>query len=221
MPARRLLDTTELFANLPAEVIDRLTARTETRALERGDLLFAQGDPSTELFVVVDGNIAIATKSTDGRESLVAVMEAGGLFGELGLFDDGPRSADARALTPASVVALGFEHVREVLREQPELLWIVVRLLALRLRATDEALADAVFLDVPARTAKRLLELAGDQDDVELPMTQEDLAGLVGASRERVNKALALCGKLGWSEATGRGRYRILEREELTLRANP
>ena len=221
MPARRLLDTTELFANLPTDVIDRLSARTETRTLERGDLLFAQGDPSTELFVVVEGNIAIATKSSDGRESLVAVMEAGGLFGELGLFDDGPRSADARALTPASVVALGFEHVREVLREQPDLLWIVVRLLALRLRATDEALADAVFLDVPARTAKRLLELAGDQDDVELPMTQEDLAGLVGASRERVNKALALFVKLGWVEATGRGRYRILERDELTLRANP
>jgi CRP-like cAMP-binding protein len=221
MPARRLLDTTELFANLPTDVIDRLTTRTETRTLERGDLLFAQGDPSIELFVVVEGNIAIATKSTDGRESLVAVMEAGGLFGELGVFDDGPRSADARALTPATVVALGFEHVREVLNEQPELLWIVVRLLALRLRATDEALADAVFLDVPARTAKRLLELAGDEDEVELPMTQEDLAGLVGASRERVNKALALFVKLGWVEATGRGRYRILEREELTLRANP
>ncbi len=221
MPARRLLDTTELFANLPTDVIDRLTARTETRTLERGDLLFAQSDPSTELFVVVEGNIAIATKSTDGRESLVAVMEAGGLFGELGLFDDGPRSADARALTPATVVSLGFEHVREVLREQPDLLWIVVRLLALRLRATDEALADAVFLDVPARTAKRLLELAGEEDEVELPMTQEDLAGLVGASRERVNKALALFVKLGWVEATGRGRYRILEREELTLRANP
>lgn len=221
MPARRLLDTTELFANLPSDVIDRLTARTETRTLERGDLLFAQSDPSTELFVVVEGNIAIATKSTDGRESLVAVMEAGGLFGELGLFDDGPRSADARALTPATVVALGFEHVRDVLNEQPDLLWIVVRLLAMRLRATDEALADAVFLDVPARTAKRLLELAGDEDEVQLPMTQEDLAGLVGASRERVNKALALFVKLGWVEATGRGRYHILEREELTLRANP
>ncbi len=221
MPARRLLDTTELFANLPDAVIALLTARTETRTLERGDLLFAQGDPSTELFVVVEGNIAIATRSTDGRESLVAVIEAGGLFGELGLFDDGPRSADARALTPTIVVALGFEHVRAVLSEQPDLLWIVVRLLALRLRATDEALADAVFLDVPARTAKRLLELAGDHDEVELPMTQEDLAGLVGASRERVNKALALFVKLGWVEATGRGRYRILEREELTLRANP
>lgn len=78
-----------------------------------------------------------------------------------------------------------------------------------------------MFLDVPARTAKRLLDLAGESDDIELPMTQEELAGLVGASRERVNKALALFVKLGWIEATGRGRYKILEREELTLRANP
>jgi CRP-like cAMP-binding protein len=221
VPARRLLDTTELFSNLPAAVIDELSSRTEIRTIERGGLLFEQGDPSTELFVVLEGSIAMATRSTDGRESVVAVMEAGALFGELGLFDDGPRSADARALTQASVASLGFEHVRAVLRAQPELLWIVVRLFAGRLRATDEALADAVFLDVPARTAKRLLELAGESDLVEVPMTQEDLAGLVGASRERVNKALALFVKLGWVEATGRGRYQILDRESLRLRANP
>ena len=221
MPERRLLDSTQLFAALPETVLDELRSRAETRTLERGDLLFEQGDASAELFVVREGKLAIATKSTDGRESLVAVMEPGGLFGELGLFDDGPRSADARALTEAQVLALDYEHVRAVLRAQPQLLWVVVRLLAVRLRATDEALADAVFLDVPARTAKRLLEQAGESDQVVLPMTQEDLAGLVGASRERVNKALALFVKLGWIEATGRGRYRILDREQLDLRANP
>jgi len=218
---RRFLDGTELFADLPTSVVDHLSARTEIRELARGDILFAQDEASTELFVILEGRIAIATRSNDGRESLVAIMEPGGLFGELGLFDDGPRSADARALSATTVAALSFEHVRAVLREQPELLWIVVRLLAGRLRATDEALADAIFLDVPARTAKRLLELATDDDTVELPMTQEDLAGLVGASRERVNKAIALFVKLGWLEAAGRGRYRILDREQLSLRANP
>lgn len=221
MATRRFLDGTELFADLPTSVVDHLSARTEIRELARGDILFAQDEASTELFVILEGRIAIATRSNDGRESLVAIMEPGGLFGELGLFDDGPRSADARALSATTVAALSFEHVRAVLREQPELLWIVVRLLAGRLRATDEALADAIFLDVPARTAKRLLELATDDDTVELPMTQEDLAGLVGASRERVNKAIALFVKLGWLEATGRGRYRILDREQLSLRANP
>ena len=114
---------------------------------------------------------------------------------------------------------LGYEPVRAAIRRPPELLWVIVRLLARRLRATDEALADAVFLDVPARTAKRLLELAGDEDEFRLPMTQEDLAGLVGASRERVNKALAMFTRLGWIEVTGRSRYRILDRTALVERA--
>lgn len=220
MPPRRLLDSTELFAALPAQVLETLSTQASERGYARGELLFEQGDPSTELFVVLDGKVAIATRSNDGRESLVAVLEPGALFGELGLFDDAPRSADARSLTDARVLALGYGPVRAVLEERPELLWVIVRLLAGRLRATDEALADAIFLDVPARTAKRLLELAGDADELRLPMTQEDLAGLVGASRERVNKALALFTRLGWIETIGRGRYHILDREQLELRAN-
>jgi CRP/FNR family transcriptional regulator, cyclic AMP receptor protein len=221
VPERRLLDTTELFAALPADVLDALSGLSRVRNLRRNELLFAQGDPSQELFVVLQGRIAIATRSTDGRESVVAVLEDGGLFGELGLFDGDPRSADARAVTEARLIALDYEPVRQVLRERPELLWIIVRLLSRRLRATDEALADAQFLDVPARTAKRLLEAAGDDDDFKLSMTQEELAGLVGASRERVNKALALFVRLGWVEAKGRGRYKLLDRVALEQRANP
>jgi CRP-like cAMP-binding protein len=221
VPERRLLDATELFAALPPDVLEQLRTKTTIRALPKGDLLFSQGDASNELFVISEGRIAIATRSSDGRESMVAVLEAGGLFGELGLFDDEPRSADARALTDSEVLALAYDDLRSTLQTRPEILWVIVKLLAQRLRATDEALADAVFLDVPARTAKRLLELAGPDDEFQLPMTQEDLAGLVGASRERVNKALAMFTRLGWVEVTGRSRYHILDREALELRANP
>ena len=148
------------------------------------------------------------------------MLEKGGLFGELALFDDAPRSADARALTDSTVaVASATSRCADALRERPELLWVIVRLLAERLRATDEALADAVFLDVPARTAKRLLELADGQDQFTLPLTQEELASMVGASRERVNKALALFARLGWLEIEGRGRYQILDRQSLEDRA--
>jgi CRP/FNR family transcriptional regulator, cyclic AMP receptor protein len=215
------LDATELFAAMPEDALEELRGKTTLQPLAKGDLLFSQGDQSHELFVVAKGRIAIATRSTDGRESMVAVLEAGGLFGELGLFDDEPRSADARALTDSEVVALAYDDVRSVLQARPQILWVIVRLLAQRLRATDEALADAVFLDVPARTAKRLLELAGPDAEFQLPMTQEDLAGLVGASRERVNKALAMFTRLGWVEVTGRSRYHILDRDALELRANP
>lgn len=219
MPERRLLDATRLFAAFPEEVRNVLRDQMEIREYSRGELLFRQGDPATEMFVVLDGRVAIATQAGDGREAVVAVLERGGLFGELALFDDEPRSADGRALTDSVVAALPYEPVREVLREQPALLWVLVRLLAERLRATDEALADAVFLDVPARTAKRLLELAEGQDRFTIPLTQEELASMIGASRERVNKALALFTRLGWLEIEGRGQYHILDRRALEDRS--
>jgi len=117
------------------------------------------------------------------------------------------------------LIVLGYEAVRAAIDAHPTILWVIVRLLARRLRNTDESLADAVFLDVPARTAKRLLEIAGDADQFRLPMTQEDLAGLVGASRERVNKALSLFTRLGWIEVEGRNRYKIIDRQALHERA--
>ena len=217
-----MLDSTELFASLPEEMVEQLRSQARIRELAKGDLLFASGRRVLRACSSSqEGRIAISTRSSDGRESMVAVMENGGLFGEMGLFDGGPRSAEARALTDTVLVEVAFDDVRAAVQERPEMLWVIVRLLAQRIRATDEALADAVFLDVPARTAKRLLELAGDADEFQLPMTQEDLAGLVGASRERVNKALAMFVRLGWIEATGRSRYRIMDREQLELRAHP
>jgi CRP/FNR family cyclic AMP-dependent transcriptional regulator len=99
------------------------------------------------------------------------------------------------------------------------LLWGVVELLTRRLRAMDEVLADSVFLDVTGRTAKRLLELAGEADEFQLPITQEELAGLVGASRERVNKAISSFVRLGWVATSGGGRYRITNREQLVRRS--
>src|SRR3954447_2499346 len=127
VPDRRLLDSTELFAALPSEVLDPLRERAVVRPLEKGALLFGQGDASHELFVVSEGRIAVSTRANDGRESMVAILESGGLFGELGLFDDEPRSAEARALTDSEVIAVRYDDVRAALRERPEMLWIIVR----------------------------------------------------------------------------------------------
>ena len=126
---------------------------------------------------------------------------------------------EARALTTAHLISIAFEDVKQVLVHRPDVLWAVVRILARRLRETDEALADAMFLDVTGRTAKRLLALADGDDHFRMPLTQEELAGMVGASRERVNKAIALFVKLGWLEVSGRSQYHILDRAELQARA--
>ena len=116
------------------------------------------------------------------------------------------------------MLAVQYDDVRRTFDADPTLLWRVVELLATRLRTTDEALADSVFLDVPGRTAKRLLELAGTGDEFQLPVTQEELAGMVGASRERVNKAISAFVRLGWLEQRER-RYRIVDREQLSRRS--
>lgn len=213
-----LLRNTDLFRDLDPDLLERLARHAVQRRIHRGDVLFDEGEQANELFIVASGRVAIANKSPDGRESVVALMESGDLFGEMPLFDGLTRSAEARALEQSEVICIPYAPVRGLYEAQPTLLWRVVALLAQRLRTTDEALADSVFLDVTGRTAKRLLELAGEKEEFALPITQEELAGMVGASRERVNKAIASFIRLGWIEQIDR-RYRITNREQLERRA--
>jgi CRP-like cAMP-binding protein len=218
MPDTTLLSETILFAGLDDDALTKVVGAGRDLELRRGDVLFREGDDPDELFVVVSGRIAIANKSIDGRESMVALMEEGDLFGEMGLFDGRGRSAEARALESSVVTAVPYGPVRSLYEDDPALLWRVVAMLAGRLRTMDVALADSMFLDVTGRTAKRLLDLAGEEDEFSLPITQEELAGMVGASRERVNKAIASFIRLGWIEQIDRT-YRITNREQLTIRA--
>lgn len=213
-----LLAGSELFSAFERDELAGLATAARVLTCERNFVIFEEGDEATELFVVRSGRVAVGRKSLDGRESLVALMEPGDLLGEMSMFDGGRRSASARALERSELLGIPYSAVRRVFDARPQLLWSVVELLAERLRATDSALADAVLLDVTGRTAKRLLELAGDKNEFQLPITQEELAGLVGASRERVNKSIAAFIRLGWIEQLDR-RYRIVERAKLEQRA--
>jgi len=213
-----LLARSELFSALDPASLATVLESARPCSYRRNELIFAEGDDATDMYVVRNGRVAIASRSVDGRTSVLALMEAGDLFGEMSMFDGEGRSAEARALEPSDLLAIPFPAVRTALEERPGLLWEVTALLARRLRLTDAALADSVFLDVPGRTAKRLLEIAGDADEFTLPVTQEELAGMVGASRERVNKAISAFVRLGWLEQIDR-RYRILNRPQLELRA--
>jgi CRP-like cAMP-binding protein len=218
--AAALLARSELFSAFDAGAVERIAATAQTRTFQRNDVVFSEGEPADAFYLVQSGRVAILMRSIDGRESVVALMDEGDLFGEMGMFDpDGlGRSAEARALEPSTALYVPYPAVLEALEAEPRVLWSVVALLARRLRVTDEALADTMFLDVTGRTAKRLLELAGEADEFVLPVTQEELAGMVGASRERVNKAIAAFIRLGWLDQVER-RYRILNREQLARRA--
>ncbi|MGH9300736.1 MAG: Crp/Fnr family transcriptional regulator [Acidimicrobiales bacterium] len=208
----------DLLATMEPEDRQTVAKQAKSLTLGRNDIVFAEGDGADDLFLVVSGRVGIVNISMDGRESMVALIEPGDVFGEMALFEGGNRSAQARALEATELIALPYETLREVFSSRPELLWRVVSLLVRRLRATDAALADTVFLDVPGRTAKRLLEIAGDDDEFVVPVTQEELAGLIGASRERVNKAIATFVRLGWMEPKERG-YHIVDRNQLRRRS--
>lgn len=213
------LSSMGLLSVLPEATVTLLEASSSARTFGRGKAIFREGDPASELFVIRAGLVAIVNRSPGGRESLVARLEAGTLFGEMPLFDGLPRSADARALEETELTVLPYDRLRDVFDKEPRLLWEMLALLAGRLRAADEALADAAFLDVAGRTAKRLLDAAGRDTTFSLGVTQDQLASMVGASRERVNRALATFVRLGWIESLDRGRYRMLDREALEQRA--
>lgn len=214
----RLLSSADMFKGFDDDALQQLITQATIRSLLRGDVLFNENDAAEALFIVESGRVAISNKSFDGRESMVALMEPGDLFGEMGLFDERGRSAEARILEQAEIIEIPYVPIAALYESKPQLLRGVVEMLVRRLRSMDVALADSVFLDVTGRTAKRLLEIAGENDDFELPVTQEELAGMVGASRERVNKSIAQFVKLGWLEQRPRG-YRITNREQLEIRS--
>ncbi|MCY3642730.1 MAG: Crp/Fnr family transcriptional regulator [Acidimicrobiaceae bacterium] len=215
---RVALRETILFAELDDEQLERIAIAGSVMSLRRGVVLFEEGDEPGEFYLVLSGRVAIAQESTDGRESLLAVLGPGELFGEMAFLDGYNRSAQARALEESSVLMVPYEELRRLYEDTPAALWSAVQLLARRLRAMDRALSDTVFLDVMGRTAKRLLDMAGDRDEFEMPLTQEELASMVGASRERVNKAIHAFEKLGWVTHDQR-RYKITNRRNLEIRA--
>jgi CRP-like cAMP-binding protein len=220
MAHEQVLADTEFFAEAPLELLAPIAAAGKVRDLVRGDVLFEVGDEPDSIYVVLSGRIAIAigNRPFDHRESVIALMDEGDLFGDMGMLDKSPRSAGARALEASSVLEIPYAAVIEQLDKSSALLWNVIRMLSRRLRAMDQALADSVFLDVTGRTAKRLLELSAGKDEFTLPVTQEELAGMVGASRERVNKAIASFIKLHWLEQSDRT-YHIIDRAKLEQRA--
>lgn len=214
-----------LFVALDNEAASALRSTMVEVKIARGDDLFVEGDPGDRLYVIVDGKIKLGTTSSDGRESLLAVLGPGEMFGELSLFDPGPRTATASAIVDSKVLGLGHDDLGPWLSGRPAVSQELLKSLAQRLRRTNEALADLVFSDVPGRVAKALLELSEKfgtrRDDglyVAHDMTQEELAQLVGASRETVNKALAEFAQRGWVKLEPRA-ILLVETERLSRRA--
>jgi CRP-like cAMP-binding protein len=220
-----ILRQAPLFAGLDDDAASTLATSMSDVGLRRGEILFNEGDEGDQLYVVVDGKIKLGRTSPDGRENLLAILGPGQMFGELSFFDPGPRSATATAVTDVALKSLGHEALNPVLVAHPDVAQALLNQLAGRLRRTNEVVGDLVFSDVPGRVAKALLDLASrfgrradDGIHVNHDLTQEELAQLVGASRETVNKALADFASRGWLRLEPRSVV-ILDLERLQRRS--
>jgi CRP/FNR family transcriptional regulator len=214
-----------LFAALDSADADVLLNQMSPVRMERGDVLFHEGESGDTLYVIREGKIKLGRSSSDGRENLVAILGPGEMFGELSLFDPGPRTMTATAVAETQLMGLGNDSLTGLLTGRPEVAKALLAALAQRLRRTNEHLADLVFTDVPGRVAKALLDLAerfGRPVEsgvmVSHDLTQEELAQLVGASRETVNKALADFAGRGWLKLEARA-VLLLDVDRLRRRA--
>jgi CRP/FNR family cyclic AMP-dependent transcriptional regulator len=214
-----------IFQGVAPDAVGALTRQLQPVTFQRGQIVFAEGDPGDLLYIIVLGKVKVGRRNDDGRENLITVMGPSDMFGELALFDPGPRTSTVTTLTEVDAATMDRVALRCWIAEYPEIAEQPLRVLARRLRRTNDASMALIFTDVPGRLAKQLLSLAqrfGNREEAALRvhhgLTQEELAQLVGASRETVNKALSDFAQRGWIQVQGKS-VLITDSKRLARRA--
>jgi CRP/FNR family transcriptional regulator, cyclic AMP receptor protein len=199
------LRQTDLLRSVPDTDLGPIAAASRLRNVRRGQVLFTAGDPSETVILVISGRVKVVVRSADGAELTLTIIQPGGMFGEISIADGGPRSADAEALEDCRLLFVPIEVVAELSSRVPSVTQALMRSVAATLRRLTEAASDLVFLDLPRRVAKVLLsQPRGDDEVIELKMSQEELAHQVGGSRQSVNAALRGFERRGWIEVRDR-----------------
>ncbi|BBZ43748.1 Crp/Fnr family transcriptional regulator [Mycobacterium parmense] len=214
-----------IFQGVSDEAAAALTHHLDRVAFRPREIVFVEGEPGDDLYIITSGSVKVFHKTPDGRENMIAVLGPGDMFGELALFDPGPRTSTVATLTEMQARTMGRAALQKWIGEYPEIAEQLLRVLARRLRRTNNALCDLIFTDVPGRVAKQLLDLAmrfGTSNagslHVDHRLTQKEVAQLVGSSRETVNKALADFTERGWIRQEGKTLI-IMEPARLARRA--
>ncbi|WP_062381413.1 Crp/Fnr family transcriptional regulator [Demequina pelophila] len=221
----QLLRSSPLFGGMDAAMARSLIDQMGRRELARGETIFNEGEEGYALYVIVKGKIKLARTARDGRENLLSLLGVGDMLGELSVFDPGPRLSRAHAVEDSVVYELPKDVLDVWLDDHLEMSRHMMRALAQRIRRMSNTMADLVFSDVPGRVAKAILDLGhrfGRMErghvTVRHGLTQEELAQLVGASRETVNKALADFASRGWIDVHI-GAVDVYEPERLRARS--
>jgi CRP-like cAMP-binding protein len=215
-----------LFSGLDDATADELLPRIAFERHRRGEVVFRQGEPAEDLWLLVEGRVKLTRITADQRETVLAVLGPGEVFGETCLLEGTPRAVTATAIGPATLARVTREDVDLIMAVHPDVVAQLMQLLARRLRNANELLSELAFRDVPGRVARALVDLAGrfgerrpDGVHVAHGLTQEELAQFVGASREAVNKALSDFTARGWLRLQMRAVH-VLNLERLQRRAH-
>lgn len=212
LTAAAVLKRNYLFRGLPDRTLDRIAALAARRHCDKNAVIFSQGDEGDALYGVASGRVRISATGSGGQEVFLSIMEPGDTFGEIAVMDGLPRTAGARALEDTTLIQIRRSDFLQLLEREPQLAVHLLKLLCTRLRWTSELVEESVFLNGPARLAKRLLiltKLHGRPSDVpELRISQDELAHFLGISRQIVNQHLREWQRLGWV-GLGRGVIRI------------
>lgn len=198
--AHEALAACRLFAGLDGVTLDQLALALRSRRFRRGEVIFHEGDPGDALFIVASGTVKILLPSEDGGEpAILTTIEPGGFFGELALLDGAPRSASAVAIGPTETLVLRRDTFERLVDDQPALRRVLLSALAQEIRRLTAQVEDLHFLDLPGRLARHLLRqidaegggTATGEHRLPWPYTQGELAGMIGGSRQSVNRLLA------------------------------
>ncbi len=199
-----ILGEIEMFRDISVSARDELASSCRLRTMRRGQFVFGQNDPGDALLVVVRGRVKVVVRTADGGELLLTVVTAGDTIGGLSLIDGGTRSADAETLEESLLLFVPREEVLRLMRTEPSVSEHILLAMAADLRRLTDAMADLVFLDLPRRIAKLVLEQPRSPDGtVDLGLTQTDLAHRVGATRQSVNASLRGFERRGWLDLNG------------------
>ncbi|MFN2524669.1 MAG: Crp/Fnr family transcriptional regulator [Actinomycetota bacterium] len=205
-----VLGRTRLFGALDRGTLERIAAKTIARRYRRREHIFHQGDTGESLFILAEGAVKVYVTSEEGKEMVLATLQPGDTFGEMALIDEGPRSASAETLEATTALCLTRATFMDLVRSDEGLSETFYVTLGALLRRLLEQMSDLAFLDLPGRTAKKLLSLAQEQGQepgpdavINLKVSQTDLARMVGGSRPTVNQILKNFEARGYLELSG------------------
>jgi len=186
-----------LFARLSTREAAALAENIHPRNYKTGEIIFHKDDPGITFHLILEGLVKVFVTSDEGQEAVLIILKGGEFFGELSLFDGAPRSASASAIEPTETLVIQRDDFLEFIRQHPDAALNIFSVLASRMRRADGVIADAAFLDLPSRIAKKLIELAqsffareGNQIEIDIKLRQQDVASMVSATRESVNRVL-------------------------------